>query len=1016
MEKLKRWAASLLAVVMLLTLFAPASTALALELLTDDVTVLTSSKVGNGVMKSTITCTQNGQTVTGGAGEEVANLFDLDENTKFYAKVVPTADAPLIISWQMYSNCSIKTIALTTANDANRYSARNPVSWTFSGSEDGVTWTDLDSREQQLFDASYQTKYYTFPCRLRYTYYRISFTSNNGGTGFQLADLQLSVTQYSQEQDADVMDAAAAGKVVNAITDLGTAEEANFSVLTVDAVVAARSAYNQLNSAAKAMVTNYDSLLEWEIYLDTCTGVPAVITAIARVGSAIASGAYDYHLNGDISAAQEAYRRLSSQEQAQVTNYSVLTNAAEAMRSINDAFFVTVSGWDQSESATQTPWMIFAGESEQAATLAAVADEFAYEYRYNGYLLSSATDFTLTGNWNQMMCVQVDTRPNDNLGNPWGQDRKWAAVVSPYIGTAFSIRQYIALAEGSIPLSNQFQVDGVVYQQFKTILCSYPADLSETSLQRVSIYPGFDGSTDITNGLFSYTYALYNQREKWNGKTLGYPTGPAVAADNLIYQKFLSADGEAYLVTAATTAAAADRNVPDEGAYVVTGETLETLLTLGAGFFRAIQVTGMPLQNEDNGIQRFQYGTVSSGVFTSSVTDRAVLDAVYAIAAISDPVTLADDALIRKARAVYDALSQTQKTQVYNQNVLVSAEQDYLVAVDQDAAQKVLEQFEALPVDSDIDGDALLTVKTAVNEVVLAYEALTAAQQGYLPADFAAALYHKRDIAAGGGYYTYVEGAKGDAVKAQIAALGTITSLEQAPAVQAVRQAYDALTQAQKAYVTNLSVLEAAETVVARLQLTDHTPYVTAEDVTVSPETESVKLQISLRNAVDLSGNGTLAGMQLRFVLDPHFTLTSVTTNLGGGFQVYSNSNNMILLYDDEAKGCPTNADFVLFTVTLSAKGLTAGDSYTVGYTVVDCCDSAATRIQENIVTLSNSITVTDGLLGDMNQDGKLSVTDVVLLRKAILSGTMETAGDMNQDGHLSVTDVVLLRKAILTV
>ncbi len=56
-------------------------------------------------------------------------------------------------------------------------------------------------------------------------------------------------------------------------------------------------------------------------------------------------------------------------------------------------------------------------------------------------------------------------------------------------------------------------------------------------------------------------------------------------------------------------------------------------------------------------------------------------------------------------------------------------------------------------------------------------------------------------------------------------------------------------------------------------------------------------------------------------------------------------------------------------------------------------------------------------LLGDLNEDGKLSVTDVVLLRKAILSGNSAAQtplGDLNGDNSLSVTDVVLLRKAIL--
>ncbi len=56
--------------------------------------------------------------------------------------------------------------------------------------------------------------------------------------------------------------------------------------------------------------------------------------------------------------------------------------------------------------------------------------------------------------------------------------------------------------------------------------------------------------------------------------------------------------------------------------------------------------------------------------------------------------------------------------------------------------------------------------------------------------------------------------------------------------------------------------------------------------------------------------------------------------------------------------------------------------------------------------------------LGDLNRDNQLSVSDVVLLRKAILADEIaafeQRVGDLNQDGNLSVTDVVLLRKAIL--
>ncbi len=53
-------------------------------------------------------------------------------------------------------------------------------------------------------------------------------------------------------------------------------------------------------------------------------------------------------------------------------------------------------------------------------------------------------------------------------------------------------------------------------------------------------------------------------------------------------------------------------------------------------------------------------------------------------------------------------------------------------------------------------------------------------------------------------------------------------------------------------------------------------------------------------------------------------------------------------------------------------------------------------------------------LLGDMNNDQKLSVADVVLLRKTILANEFDPVGDVNGDQQLSVSDVVLLRKTIL--
>ena len=56
--------------------------------------------------------------------------------------------------------------------------------------------------------------------------------------------------------------------------------------------------------------------------------------------------------------------------------------------------------------------------------------------------------------------------------------------------------------------------------------------------------------------------------------------------------------------------------------------------------------------------------------------------------------------------------------------------------------------------------------------------------------------------------------------------------------------------------------------------------------------------------------------------------------------------------------------------------------------------------------------------LGDVDKDGKLSVSDVVALRQKIVSGdaTEEVLalGDMDKDGKLTVSDIVLLREKII--
>ena len=78
-----------------------------------------------------------------------------------------------------------------------------------------------------------------------------------------------------------------------------------------------------------------------------------------------------------------------------------------------------------------------------------------------------------------------------------------------------------------------------------------------------------------------------------------------------------------------------------------------------------------------------------------------------------------------------------------------------------------------------------------------------------------------------------------------------------------------------------------------------------------------------------------------------------------------------------------------------------------------------STNIESTIdIPVFLTVSDTNFLLGDMNQDQDINVLDVVSLVSIILSSNSEyvEAGDMNLDGELNVLDVVNLVQLILNI
>ncbi|HEX9045464.1 MAG TPA: RICIN domain-containing protein [Verrucomicrobiae bacterium] len=122
-----------------------------------------------------------------GSGTEGSDqAFDRDPGSKWFGSSAPTG-------WIQYDFGSgnaqvIKRYTITSANDVP---TRDPKNWNFRGSQDGATWTTLDSQSGQSFANRFQQNTYNIGNTTAYRYYQLQITANSGDTGVQLSELGL---------------------------------------------------------------------------------------------------------------------------------------------------------------------------------------------------------------------------------------------------------------------------------------------------------------------------------------------------------------------------------------------------------------------------------------------------------------------------------------------------------------------------------------------------------------------------------------------------------------------------------------------------------------------------------------------------------------------------------------------------------------------------------------------------------------------------------------------------------
>jgi len=131
-------------------------------------------------------------------GIALANITASGENAPTQTKD-KAFDNKLATKWLTFANSGYLQVDLGAATVVTTYSitsaddvpARDPKDFSLLGSNDGITFTTLDSRAGEVFTSRYSIHYYSFSNNTAYRYYKLLITANSGDAYTQLAEMQL---------------------------------------------------------------------------------------------------------------------------------------------------------------------------------------------------------------------------------------------------------------------------------------------------------------------------------------------------------------------------------------------------------------------------------------------------------------------------------------------------------------------------------------------------------------------------------------------------------------------------------------------------------------------------------------------------------------------------------------------------------------------------------------------------------------------------------------------------------
>lgn len=117
------------------------------------------------------------------SGEDISKLIDNTSSTKYLTQHAA--------AWMRFQSATSTVVNKYTVTSANDVPARDPRNWTLQGSNNGTSWTTLNTQTNQTFASRFLTKTYTFSNTTAYTYYRLNVTAVQSGSIMQLSEWEL---------------------------------------------------------------------------------------------------------------------------------------------------------------------------------------------------------------------------------------------------------------------------------------------------------------------------------------------------------------------------------------------------------------------------------------------------------------------------------------------------------------------------------------------------------------------------------------------------------------------------------------------------------------------------------------------------------------------------------------------------------------------------------------------------------------------------------------------------------